>query len=526
MTDESLQVESRIGSKVQKLEEIAKQAQTFETSINIEFDKSKPIPINVARVCTLIVVVAPKPRWKRPQSMPELYNSQGHWYRGFLSEGMLDMADLCKGGRPFTERGEIQYDSITVKSKGAALPSKELKKLALEAWCEAFEVPPPDYGELKAKDNARKSAVADLQNQLLQELRSGPDGVKNWNRRIGEQTGCSYKKANLAATDLSEVYIYGLDFQASNFNSATMTKARLLNCDLRKSTFREAHLELIELAAATQFMGCDFTGATLTHAKLNGNFTDCDFARAKLTHADLQGIGFAKCNFLDADLTGASFWLCDLRGADLSQANLDEVKFDRTSFDRGTKWPPGFEPPPDGLEFKGSGANPFVLREMQADAQSGPIDFETFVDHLSNNFDSDRIEKSLKMLKSEKFQLFSKVDEHSVVGVVKSQTDPDLVYSCRLKSDGQFSCCTQNLFACGGLRGALCKHLLVLLIGLARADELDPTKTYQWVIQSQAQNPELDKNAASETFLRYKGAEAGEVDWRPTETMPEDYYAY
>jgi hypothetical protein len=30
----------------------------------------------------------------------------------------------------------------------------------------------------------------------------------------------------------------------------------------------------------------------------------------------------------------------------------------------------------------------------------------------------------------------------------------------------------------------------------------------------------------SATFIRYKGAEAGEVDWRPTETIPEDYYAF
>jgi hypothetical protein len=28
-----------------------------------------------------------------------------------------------------------------------------------------------------------------------------------------------------------------------------------------------------------------------------------------------------------------------------------------------------------------------------------------------------------------------------------------------------------------------------------------------------------------EIFIRRKGAEAGEVDWRPTETVPEDYYA-
>jgi len=33
----------------------------------------------------------------------------------------------------------------------------------------------------------------------------------------------------------------------------------------------------------------------------------------------------------------------------------------------------------------------------------------------------------------------------------------------------------------------------------------------------------LDKDLMSATFLRYKGAEAGEADWRPTETIPEDY---
>jgi hypothetical protein len=29
----------------------------------------------------------------------------------------------------------------------------------------------------------------------------------------------------------------------------------------------------------------------------------------------------------------------------------------------------------------------------------------------------------------------------------------------------------------------------------------------------------------SATIVRYKGAEAGEMDWRPTETIPEDFYA-
>jgi hypothetical protein len=30
----------------------------------------------------------------------------------------------------------------------------------------------------------------------------------------------------------------------------------------------------------------------------------------------------------------------------------------------------------------------------------------------------------------------------------------------------------------------------------------------------------------SDTLLMYRGAEAGEIDWRPTETIPEDYFAY
>jgi len=99
------------------------------------------------------------------------------------------------------------------------------------------------------------------------------------------------------------------------------------------------------------------------------------------------------------------------------------------------------------------------------------------------------------------------------------------VYSCRLASDGTFACCTQNLNSCGGLRGALCKHLLVLIIGMTKGGELDATTVNQWIQASRYKKPTLDKDGMTETLLRYKGAEAGEVDWRPMETIPEDYYA-
>ena len=113
----------------------------------------------------------------------------------------------------------------------------------------------------------------------------------------------------------------------------------------------------------------------------------------------------------------------------------------------------------------------------------------------------------------------------NVVGVVKSQTDPDLVYSCRLGRDGTYGCGTQNLRQCGGLFGSPCKHLLVLIVGLSKAGTLDATSAHEWTQAARGKSPTFDKDALAATFLDYKGAEAGEVDWRPTETIPEDFYA-
>jgi hypothetical protein len=33
------------------------------------------------------------------------------------------------------------------------------------------------------------------------------------------------------------------------------------------------------------------------------------------------------------------------------------------------------------------------------------------------------------------------------------------------------------------------------------------------------------QNHIAGSFLKYQGAQAGEIDWRPTETVPEDFYA-
>ena len=166
-----------------------------------------------------------------------------------------------------------------------------------------------------------------------------------------------------------------------------------------------------------------------------------------------------------------------------------------------------------------------AARKITATPSAGKIDLPGFIKKLTAATDESRMQKVTKMLRADRFQLFAEVTDDHLTGVVKSQTDADLVYACRLDKNGGFFCCTQNLAHCGGLRGALCKHLLVLVIGLAQSGQLDPEKANEWSKSSRKQKPKLDSDAATATFVRYKGAQAGEVDWRPTETIPEDFYA-
>ena len=148
-----------------------------------------------------------------------------------------------------------------------------------------------------------------------------------------------------------------------------------------------------------------------------------------------------------------------------------------------------------------------------------------FVNSLENVILDGRMQRATEMLRADRVQLFSEVTDYRVTGVVKSQTDDSLFYACSIDKAGAFMCCTQNLNVCGGLRGKPCKHLLVLLVGLVKGDQLDPAQCLDWVRKTRGRKAALNKDAMSATFIKYKGAEAGEIDWRPTETIPEDYYA-
>ena len=144
------------------------------------------------------------------------------------------------------------------------------------------------------------------------------------------------------------------------------------------------------------------------------------------------------------------------------------------------------------MVWKGEGPRPGMKKAKAA--KVGSLSFEDFLQALGGKVDAGRLSNAGSMLKKDKFQLFAEVKDDSLVGIVKSQTDKDLVYSCRLASTGAFSCCTQNLRPCGGLRGAICKHLLVLVIGLAKAGELDPATVNFWVDLSRGQQPAIDQD--------------------------------
>jgi hypothetical protein len=230
-------------------------------------------------------------------------------------------------------------------------------------------------------------------------------------------------------------------------------------------------------------------------------------------------------SFAGADLTGADLSDANLQKADFNGATLDGVKFDKASFDLGTVWPAGFIIPAEVL-FVGRGTDPRLSGKGK---HAVATDVNGLIARMNSLIDPKRMARTLEMLKKGKNQLFAEVEPDHVRGIVRSQRDLDLVYSCVLTADGNYACCMPDLALCMGLRGEPCKHILVLVIGLARAGRLDPAAIDPWLVAAKGKNHRWNKtlrNHVSDTLLRYQGVQAGEVDWRPTETIPEDFYAF
>jgi hypothetical protein len=168
-------------------------------------------------------------------------------------------------------------------------------------------------------------------------------------------------------------------------------------------------------------------------------------------------------------------------------------------------------------------------RDVRLEKAAADVDLPNLFTWLGSVTDTPRMEKTKKMLQADSFKLFVEVDERELVGVVRSQREIDLFYSCHLKSDGHFCCVNQNLELCMGMNGYPCKHLMTLILGLATAKRLSPNTIRAWVGHAVTlparSRVSMDEELLSTTFIKYKGVQAGSLDWRPTETIPEDYYA-
>jgi hypothetical protein len=155
---------------------------------------------------------------------------------------------------------------------------------------------------------------------------------------------------------------------------------------------------------------------------------------------------------------------------------------------------------------------------------SDDMDMAELIVRLRAVVDHRRIDRAIKMLKEEAFELYADVTDTMLTGIVKSQTGDGTYYAPWLEKTGRYGCCSDDVFSCMGLQGQICKHILVLLIGLMANGKLNALTALSWATEGSKNKPSDDEDPAAQMLLKYKSVEAGEIDWRPTETVPEDYY--
>jgi Pentapeptide repeats (8 copies) len=464
------------GPNLLQLEAVAAQARSIKLTLQLNRASGPPLEVTVRQA---------GPGWVRTTTSGEGIRPTHRTTRSFV-DALTALAQRVGSD------GLLEPTSFKAASAASPVRGPKLAALCAAALYEAMGKTPPSEEELAARREATRSEERGKQSQvkakrreLLSLLAGGPEGVKAWNHRRTEALDVApFKKADLVGKDISGADL--VDMPEGRFAGTSLAR-----CDLREKDLSKA-----------------------------------DFQMANLREARADKANLRKATFAGANLDGAVLSFSYLQGVNFAGATVVGTQWREAHFDETTVWPDGFALPED-LRWTGKGPSPAALAAIAARRKSeGPIDAKAFMQRLHKTIEKARLSKALSMLKTDRFKLFVEVSDAALAGIVKSQNDPDLVYSCTLTASGAFSCCTQNLNVCGGLRGALCKHLLVLVVGLAQAGEISPDTLDDWVQRSTLHQPELQREAASAILLRYKGAEAGEIDWRPTETVPEDFYAY
>ena len=399
--------------------------------------------------------------------------------------------------------GTLQVDSIHQQSSDSPIKGKELTQIAVAAWCESFGVDSPFGSE-------EPDGATDVKG-LLKDLGS-KGGVARFNEKLAAM-GAEDKSLNtldFGGLALDGLKAEGVDLSLCRFKGSSLQKARLVRCKLDHASFEGATLK------DTVLEDCSMKGTNWTGGKISSSrIVDCQLVGATFTEARFHEVVLTGSE-LDGDkVRGASFVGCDLSGANLSGL-AKGPKFEGGKFDANTRFPPQFKLS-DDME------GPREADGSQARADTS-MDLTTFMTRLRATVHSRDLQKALKMLRGASYHLYSMVDDDQVVSIVKSPSDPKRFYACRL-GESVHSCGTQRLNRCSVCGRGPCKHMLVMIVGLARTEQVDLAKLDRWVQTSMNRYAEFDKDQLADLFLRYSNAQAGEIDWRPTETIPEDYYS-
>lgn len=506
LDDALASVSGEIGPHLRELETIAKAAERIQTEVTFDLPDGSTVSVSID---------AKSGSYSRVYVNTKHANSSRGAYVESLAAALQDAAHTWG-------KGTLKVDEITVKSSKSPVGGKDLRRVVVAAWCEVCGIEPPAAPEAKAgkagkptKAQAQRAAL----DALLEDLRSGPEGVARWNARSHEAWGklgkdASFARSELTGARLDGIELHGLDFSLSTFNGASLRGA-----DVVDATLDQASLVGADLTGAT-FAKTSMKGADLRQTKLDGaTLRDCDLSGdSKLSKASLVGAKLPGVKIVSDAMDSVVLQDVDLCGTDLAGCRMYEGTKHTGTFDGYTRFPPSWKPPA-GL------VGPRDAKGMHKPAADASFDLGDFLARLKVTVGTSSYDKGKKLLARSRFKLFHQVDDEQMVAIVKSESDASLLYACILGAKG-YSCCTHNLNRCGGLGVGPCKHMMVMILGLAQAGAVDPLKVDAWVQASKKSAARFDKDAAAEVFLRYKGAEAGEIDWRPTETVPEDFYAF
>lgn len=198
-------------------------------------------------------------------------------------------------------------------------------------------------------------------------------------------SGMTLKSINLSGIDLGGLIMEETTFESSDLSGVKMDNvsavgAAFLSCNMRGADMMSASVQ------SARFEGSDLSGANMAAIKC----ADANFNEATMTGVDMRFAYAWNAKFVRADLRGANlssatishanFAYANLSRANLSKAkDIDKARFVSATYDDATKFPEGFAPYDEGMQFGGPTSEEgqdFAQRERLMEAYRGTDDWD------------------------------------------------------------------------------------------------------------------------------------------------------